>query len=219
MTVDEKISSENIDELINRHMAFIIKKTSDFLGRYVSVENDDEFSIAISAFAEAVERYDDTKGKFLSFAGLVIESRLKTYESKKNRNCGDVSIEEMSEKGGDIAAEENNNLSLKLEIEEYGKELALFGLSFDKLADEAPKHEDTRKKAFWIAEKSSESSQITEKTYKKKKLPIRDVSKYCEVSEKTVKVSKNFILSALIIRIKKFPELLDWIENVRCFHV
>ena len=212
MTKDEIISAEKTEELINRHMAFIIKKTGDFLGRYVSVENDDEFSIAIEAFAEAIEKYDETRGKFLSFAGLVIESRLKTYAISQNKRNAELSLDEMSENGSDFVDNKTENTDLKLEIEEYGRELSLFGLSFVKLAENAPKHSDTRKKALWIAQKSSENEKIIEKTYKNKKLPVRDVSKYCEVSEKTVKTSKNFILSALIIRIKKFPELLSWIE-------
>ena len=77
MVPGEKIAIENLDQLINQHMAFLIRTVSNFTGKYVSIENDDEFSIALIAFTEAVKKYDEDRGNFLGFAKLVIESRLK----------------------------------------------------------------------------------------------------------------------------------------------
>lgn len=85
MIPGEKITMDNLNHLIEHHMAFLIRTVSNFTGRYVSVENDDEFSIALSAFAEAVECYDEKRGQFLGFAKLVIESRLKNYAVQKKR--------------------------------------------------------------------------------------------------------------------------------------
>lgn len=53
MIPGEEITIDNLNRLIEHHMAFLIRTVSHFTGRYVSVENDDEFSIALSAFAEA----------------------------------------------------------------------------------------------------------------------------------------------------------------------
>ena len=78
MIPGEEIDLEHLNELLERHKAFIIRIVSRMTGRYVYVEHDDEFSIALAAFAEAVERYEREKGDFLSFAKLVIQSRLKT---------------------------------------------------------------------------------------------------------------------------------------------
>lgn len=50
MVPGEKIALENLDQLINQHMAFLIRTVSNFTGKYVSIENDDEFSIALIAF-------------------------------------------------------------------------------------------------------------------------------------------------------------------------
>lgn len=55
MVPGEKIALENLDQLINQHMAFLIRTVSNFTGKYVSIENDDEFSIALIAFTEAVK--------------------------------------------------------------------------------------------------------------------------------------------------------------------
>lgn len=218
MVIGEKISVDNLDELVKNHMGFIIRKVSNITGRYVSVENDDEFSIALSAFAEAVERYDSEKGNFLSFAGIVIDSRLKTYLEQNNKYKNDVSLDELSENGQDFAKEDDNKEDLIEEINEFKSELIKFGLTLDDLAEKSPKHSDTRKRAITIAETSSKESKIVKLTYQKKKLPIREVSKKCNVTEKIVKGSKHFILATMLVFVKKFPVLVRWIKETRCYN-
>lgn len=109
MVPGEKIAIENLDQLINQHMAFLIRTVSNFTGKYVSIENDDEFSIALIAFTEAVKKYDEDRGNFLGFAKLVIESRLKTYLGKKRKESSEVSLEAMQEEGIDFAEEKEEN--------------------------------------------------------------------------------------------------------------
>ena len=207
MVPGEKIALENLDQLINQHMAFLIRTVSNFTGKYVSIENDDEFSIALIAFTEAVKKYDEDRGNFLGFAKLVIESRLKTYLGKKRKESSEVSLEAMQEDGIDFTEEKEENSSLHEEIIQYREELLLFGLTLEVLADRAPKHSDTRKRAVTV-----------EETYLKKKLPIRKVARLSRVTEKIVKGSKEFILSVLIIFVKQFPGLVYWIKGERCHH-
>lgn len=126
MVPGEKIALENLDQLINQHMAFLIRTVSNFTGKYVSIENDDEFSIALIAFTEAVKKYDEDRGNFLGFAKLVIESRLKTYLGKKRKESSEVSLEAMQEEGIDFAEEKEENSSLHEEIIQYQGELLLF---------------------------------------------------------------------------------------------
>ena len=83
MIPGEEIKLENLNSLIERHMPFLIRTVSNFTGRYVSIENDEEFSIGLLAFAESVKRYEADRGNFLSFAKLVIESRLKKLCGKE----------------------------------------------------------------------------------------------------------------------------------------
>lgn len=218
LTSGDMISIENLEELVERHKAFLIRTVSEVTGRYVSVEHDDEFSIALSAFAEAVERYQPERGTFLSFAGLVIQSRLKTYLAGESRHNNEISLEALSESGQEFAAPDGNDEreDLLQEIYQFQKELSIFSLTLDILADCSPKHQDTRARAVEIAEQSSQSSEIVHETYRKKKLPIRQVARFCSVTEKIVKGSRQFILAAMLIFFKKFPILLHWVKGGRC---
>ena len=58
----QDIKAKNINELIKDYMAFIVKTISSITGRYVSIENDDELSIALIAFKEAVDKYEESRG-------------------------------------------------------------------------------------------------------------------------------------------------------------
>lgn len=221
MGQEEEISIENIEYLIEEYMAFLIKTVSGFTGRYISIENDEEFEIALLAFTEAVEKYQSEKGVFLAFAKLVIVSRLKNYAEKEKKHEKVVSLDELYESGQDFQAEEAEEQDdyLQQEILRYKKELLFFGLTFEKLADEAPRHKDTRETALDAAEKAGKDEEIVEETYRKRKLPIRRVAVLAELTEKVIKRSKSFILSAMIIFAKEFPSLLYWIRGTRCKNV
>lgn len=221
MEQKEEISIENIEYLIEKYMAFLIKTVSGFTGRYISIENDEEFEIALLAFTEAVEKYQSEKGVFLAFAKLVIVSRLKNYAEKEKKHEKVVSLDELYESGQDFQAEEAEKQDdyLQQEILRYKKELLFFGLTFEKLADEAPRHKDTRETALDAAEKAGKDEEIVEETYRKRKLPIRRVAVLAELTEKVIKRSKSFILSAMIIFAKEFPSLLYWIRGTRCKNV
>lgn len=213
----EKFEKENLEELIKEHLPFIIRRVSAFTGRYVSIENDDEFSVALAAFAEAVEKYQPERGAFLGFAGLVIDSRLKTHIRKERGHLQTISLEEVQESGQEPSCGDPAEKSgLREEILQYREELLLFGLTLEYLADAAPKHKDTRIAAMGVAEAASQDPHTVETTYRKRKLPVREVARIARVTEKIVKGSKVFILATMIIFVRQFPELLDWIQGVRC---
>lgn len=222
MIPGEKIAIENLENLIQHHMAFIIRTVSSLTGRYVAVENDEEFSIALSAFAEAVDKYDEERGAFLGFAKLVIESRLKTYLAKEKARPREVSLDSLYESGQDFPddrGDDSGKENLQEEVTLYKEELSLFGLTLEILADEAPKHRDTRRNALGIAEKASGDPPTVKVTYAKKRLPVRGVARIAQVTEKVVKRSKHFILAAMIIFIKEFPGLSRFIGGAGCSDV
>ena len=209
------ISIDNLDFLIKNNTAFIIKTVSDVTGRYISLEHDDEFSIGLIAFSEAVKRYDESKGNFFPFAKLVIESRLKSYLAAENKYSDMASLDYLAELGFEAADPKEDKLELRLEIEAYKEELNYFGLTFESLIEAAPKHIDTRHTAFKVAKASSTNDEIIFKTYETRRLPIRLVSIFTKVSEKIIKHSKQFILATMIVFYKEYSEIIAWIKNTR----
>ena len=73
-------------------MPFIRSETAKFLKRDPSPE-DDELSIAMFAFYEAIRSYSPIKGAFLKYAALQIRSRLIDNYRKERRHQGQVSLD------------------------------------------------------------------------------------------------------------------------------
>ncbi len=217
------ISIDNLENLIQQNMPFLIKTVSNLTGRYVEIENDEEFSIALSAFAEAVERYDPERGSFLSFVRLVIESRLKSYFIYKSKEPENQSIDELHQEGFQFADSDDyfreDTSALREEIDEYKRELLYFGMTLEYLADHSPKHRDTRINSIHIAEEASNDEETVTKTYEKRRLPIRLVASVAKVTEKIVKRNKVFILATMIIFVKNLSYLIQWISEARCKNV
>lgn len=215
MVPGEKISMDNIDDLVKKHMPFIIRTVSNLTGKYVSVENDESFSVALDGFVESVEKYNPERGEFLYFSRMVMESRLKSFFIKDNKRIKCESIEELSSKGREFVATDESESQYMIAVREelgiYKEELLKFGLTLEKLADNAPKHKDTKERAMRIARIASDNETIVEITYRKRKLPIRAVAKLTEVTEKVVKKSKIFILSTMLIFVRNLPELTRFI--------
>jgi RNA polymerase sigma factor len=206
----------NINELIEKHMPFIIKSISDVTGRYVSCENDEELSVGLLGFHEAIERYDNEKGHFFSFAKLVIGSRIKNYLKGENRHQHS-SLEELLDKGLEIKDEyleqkEDNSILLE-EINRLKEEISSFGFTLEDLADEAPKQQATRKNAISLSEEISQEQEFTSFMYAKKRLPIKRIVLKFSVTEKVVKRSKKFIISVVIIIDKNLSGLKNWIRK------
>jgi len=206
----------NVNELIEKHMPFIIKSISDVTGRYVSCENDEELSVGLLGFHEAIERYDNEKGHFLSFAKLVIGSRIKNYLKGENRHHHS-SLEDLLDKGLEIKDEyleqkEDNGVLLE-QINRLKEEISSFGFTLEELADEAPKQQATRKNAISLSEEISKEEEFTSFMYVKKRLPIKRIVLKFSVTEKVVKRSKKFIISVVIIIDKNLSGLKDWIRK------
>jgi len=206
----------NVNELIEKHMPFIIKSISDVTGRYVSCENDEELSVGLLGFHEAIERYDNEKGHFLSFAKLVIGSRIKNYLKGENRHHHS-SLEDLLDKGLEIKDEyleqkEDNGVLLE-QINRLKEEISSFGFTLEELADEAPKQQATRKNAISLSEEISKEEEFTSFMYVKKRLPIKRIVIKFSVTEKVVKRSKKFIISVVIIIDKNLSGLKDWIRK------
>ena len=214
---ENKIKNTDINELIEEYIPFIIKTISKFTNRYVSIENDEEFSIGLVGFYEAVQKYNNDKGPFLPFAQLVITSRLKNYYNKENKHNLHISMDSMEEEGISIKEKLSNPIEDKSELidemDELKREINMFGFSLEDLVDEAPKHADTRANALDLSEKVSKDKPLVDFMYTKMRLPIKQISLKYRVTEKVIKGSKKFIITGIIIFYRNFRNLKLWIKR------
>jgi RNA polymerase sigma factor len=198
------------NELISNYVPFIIKTTSKLLNRYIETENDEEFSIALLAFNEAIDKFNKDKSSFISFSKLVIESRIKDFLRKNVLEVDDNEKLELIEDRHLIDEE----ISLNDELLTYKLILKEYGLNFEILTNNNPTHKSTRCRCLRLVEEIINNQLLIEVIKKKKKIPIMSVSKQYNISKRIIKYSKEYIMSLLIIYIYELEELKDYIKYI-----
>ncbi|MBU8877562.1 RNA polymerase sigma factor SigI [Bacillus sp. FJAT-29790] len=214
------------NDLIHSYKPFIAKTVSSVCKRYIH-ESDDEFSIGLIAFNEAIQKYSPEKGSSLiSFSEVLIKRRVIDYIRTQSKHQG-LSFEI----GSDLSEEESrSSIEDDLSLEDYRKKtdeelrreeitkftevLQQFDLSFIDLVEQSPKHADARKNAMTVAQILTENSELKKTLLEKKRLPIKQLEKYVSISRKTIERNRKYIIAISLILIGDYVYLKDYIKGV-----
>ena len=90
---EEAVRAQNDPEFMNRFIErnrrFVMFCAFRTLKHFIS-ESDDEWSVALIAFHEAVLAYDREKGNFKQFAALIIRRRLIDHLNAERRHAAEI---------------------------------------------------------------------------------------------------------------------------------
>ena len=216
------------NQLITDYQPYIARVAGRFCKRYVDPARDDEYSIALEAFNEAIDSYSADAGRsFLGFAETVIRRRLIDHFRKEERfgqqipySAFDTEDEEeqvvnpaeiresVARYEAARAAEER-----RLEIALYSEELSAFGITFRELAGCAPKHADSRRALIGIARRLAENEALMEQLRGKGLLPIKELMQLTEVSRKTLERNRKYLIAVALIFAGPYPCLRDYLGH------
>ncbi|WP_449539555.1 RNA polymerase sigma factor SigI [Ferdinandcohnia sp. Marseille-Q9671] len=219
---DQKLQNK----LIEDYKPFIAKNVSGVCKRYVT-ESDDEFSIGMIAFNEALEKYSIEKGSsFLSFSELLIKRRVIDYIRKEARvrNVNFISNGDQDEEGAQSKLEAHLSVDdyqrsieqehRKEEILHFTKILQEFGLSFQELLEISPKHADARQNAILVSKAVVDQQELLSILFEKKQLPIKQLEAKVSVSRKTIERNRKYIIAMAIILSGDYIYLKDYLKGV-----
>lgn len=215
------------NELIESYKPFIAKTVSSVCKRYIH-ESDDEFSIGLIAFNEAIQKYSPDKGSSLiSFSEVLIKRRVIDYIRKQSK-FQNLSFNGVSKLEDDDTA--SSAIEDELSIEDYRKKtdeelrkeeifqftqiLQEFGLTFSDLIEQSPKHADARKNAMTVAKILVENEELKSILFDKKKLPIKQLEDYVSLSRKTIERNRKYIIAISLILTGDYVFLKDYIKGV-----
>lgn len=214
------------DDLIDQYKPFIAKTVSQVCKRYIN-ETDDEFSIGLIAFNEAIEKYSTEKGSsLLSFAELIIKRRVIDFIRKESRqqtlkldltlNDDEETIQNKYEVDASVEEFQKHfeQEQRKDEIIHYQTVLEQFNLSFDDLVDNSPKHADARENAMKVANIVIQHQELKSILFDKKRLPIKDIENIADVSRKTIERNRKYIIAICIIMASDYLYLKDYVKGV-----
>lgn len=207
-----KNNQEEADDFIAEYKPFIANCVGKAIGRFVEYGKDDELSIGLIAFAEAIMKFDMSKGSFLSFATVIIKNRLIDYYRKEKRYLDNIVLSKSNENGEESyknslisikSMEDYNNNEInelrRLEIIEFSKELAKWDICFNNLINASPKHDKLRriyKEAIYYV---LCNSHLAASVLKKKYLPIAEIEKGCDIPRKKLERGRKYIIASIII--------------------
>jgi RNA polymerase sigma factor len=206
---EAKDDLQKADELIRDYIPFIRSEASKCISRFCT-EQDDEFSIAMIAFHEAILGYEHNRGAFLPYAAMLIRNRIIDFQRKEVRHQSNISLnEEIGDSDQtlmdkiaderDYIQESANLEATKQEIEELSAVMAEFGVSFSDVADNSPKQQRTIEACTSAIRYAIENKHLLNKMLKTKKLPLAKLVAGSKVERKTLERHRKYILVMLLI--------------------
>lgn len=203
-----KTDSREADKLISDYMPFIKAETAKFLNRSPD-QSDDELSIAMFAFYEAIRNYSKLRGSFLKFAEMHIKNRLIDNYRREKRNRGNISlytsddektelidsISDTRDDYGEIEARE----ATKQEIAELSAQMEDFGVSFTDIADNSPKQQRTLEICGRVVRYARNSPKILEDFLRTKRVPIAALAEGTGAERKTLERHRKYLVAMLLI--------------------
>ncbi|MGP4076520.1 RNA polymerase sigma-I factor [Halobacillus sp. K22] len=218
---------ETRNELLKQYQPFIAKSVSEVCKRYIDPGKDDEFSIGLSAFNEAIQAYSCDKGSsFLSFARLVIKRKVIDHIRNERKNPQAVSLDELNHEEEQMenpsevaAARERHQMEKEAwyrreEIHEFKEQLKKYDLSLDDLVDASPKHKDARDSAVQTARIVYHHKALREQVLHKGRLPMKELVREVDVSKKTLERNRKFIIALVLIFDGDYVYLNDYLKGV-----
>lgn len=224
-----KFQNDEINTIIQEYKPFIASTVQKYVGRYVSYGEDDELSIGLMAFEEAIKHYDNTKGSFLGFAKTVIHRRLIDYYRKEKKHQKQIYINDYcrdSEDGKEIYEysinteqstikyeQEQINEIRKLELIELKSELSKYGLKFSDISSSSPKHKKTKKMYLDIVNFIMNNKDLIKRIKAKMYLPVKEIELGTGIPRKTIERSRNYVIAVIIILNGDYgyiSEFIDW---------
>lgn len=215
------------EQFIADYKPYIVKVTSRFSKRYIDPSKDDEFSVALLAFNEAINQFDSQAGKsFLGFAETVIRRRLIDYVRKEQKHLQTVPYSMYDAETEDqpqynsietlqaLSAYETKQTDTdrRGEIEELSMELENYGITFLELVDHSPKHKDSRQLLIGIARVLAMDAKLMDIVRQTRRLPIKELMELCAVSRKTIERNRKYIISIALILTGTYPFLNDYLQ-------
>lgn len=214
------------EELIRSHRAFIARVSSKVCSRYLSWENDDELSIALLGFNEAIDSFDPHGGaSFHSFVQMVIRRRLVDYFRQEGKHqhlsLSPMNLEDDDEELSGYAADtslaqyqENENQEVFTQVvEDYVRVLYDYNVTLDDLVKFSPKHSDSKRTLTNVALVLSEMPELMEHLQKHKLLPIKQLQLLTGLKRRVIEKSRKYLIAlALILSNPDFYPLKVFME-------
>ena len=225
-------SELGFEKLVRENKRWILTLASRTCVRFIT-ESDDEWSIALMAFNEAVEGFDGEKGSLRSIAAVVIRRRLTDYMRSEGRHSAEQSVRpaacegelEEDESGAlelsvrqrvaEVSMADDSGAKAREEIAEMQEILSEYGFSFFDLAEASPKAEKTKRSCGTAIRTLVASVILMAAMRLRRLLPVKELSEKSGVVRKILDRHRKYIIASAEILDGDFPILASYLSYVK----
>lgn len=229
--IDENVlqaqqDKQYLEEFIKEYEVFILHTAHKGAGQYIT-KRDDQWSVALLAFHEAVKSYDFDKGAFLSFAETVIKRRLYDYSRKESRHDCEVLIDSYTlENDQDVEdasikfevmkkTADSQESDAKLEIQMISETLKEYGITFLELSDTSPKASKTKLVCGSAVRFLVQNPLLLNEMRRTKTLPLKIIEKNKNLPRKVLERHRKYIIAGAEIISGDYPILSEYLRFMR----
>ncbi|MBS6196669.1 MAG: RNA polymerase subunit sigma [Clostridiales bacterium] len=221
-----KEDSRAADQLLGKYLPFIKSETAKYIKRVPLEGHDDELSIAMFAFHEAVMSYQRGKGVFLSYAAKAIKNRLIDYTRKEQRHAHLISLDESDDEddnrstlekldtGNDNILEHTHRSAAKEELLHFAEVLSSYELELTDIADNCPRQERTLAACHRALAYAKENPELFDTLERTKKLPITQLSAGSNVERKTLERHRKYMVAILLAYTNGFEIIRGHLQQI-----
>ena len=205
-----KTDPEAADALIGQYMGFIRSETVKFTHAAPENGREDELSIAMLAFYEAVLSYERSRGAFLPYAARNIRNRLIDHYRVEKRHGNVISLhapagEEEDGSLMDVLPDQRDQIQAyqqrsasQAEIQEFGAQLAEFGITFSDVADNCPRQERTLAACRRVLDYARAKPELLARMVETRRLPMGELSQGSGTDKKTMERHRKYLVAILL---------------------
>ncbi len=232
-----KTDPEYRNIFIEENEKFILACAYKAVGRFVT-KSDDVWSIALIAFNEAIDAYDEDKGSFASFSSLIIRRRvidhlrvegrydkeiafdMSDMDTQDEDDPGSKALErqvktKVSQMSREVPSDASSAITVKDEIEALKAVLDGFSFSFFDLTECSPKAAKTKKACGEAVRCLLGNKELYSKMLSSKMLPIAEIEKNTALPRKILERHRKYIITAGIILGGDYPLLSEYMRDIK----
>ncbi|HEY8422896.1 MAG TPA: RNA polymerase sigma-I factor [Thermoclostridium sp.] len=223
MVLESKVDKQKMNDLIEAYKPFIVSCAQKLSGKYLTYGSDDELSVAMMAFMQAVYGYRTENGEFLSYASTVIRNSVIDYYRKQKSQTGkfvyiinneDSDTEDLLETEVSLAAYDEEKLRNERlsEIQQLKDTLAKYDINFFELEKVCPKNKNTKKICKEVISYIKSNPDLINQTLVNKSLPLAEIEEGLGIKRKKFERHRKYILAVLIILAGDYPCLEEYVK-------
>ena len=230
LDLDQKVeyiqaNESALDDFIEEYKPFIASCVYNSTKRYQEYGRDDELSIGMIAFLEAIKSYNAQKGAFLPFAKGVIQRRLIDYYRKEKKHINLAYLDDDYDDSDTASTtysldrvaleqyyEQNISEYRSLEILEFQSELKKYNINFQELVTISPKHQETHERCWEVIRFIMKNQELIDEIRKNARLPIIIIQNNLGIPRKTIENGRKYIVAMILLLSGDYPYLKSSIQ-------